>query len=211
MPTGLLTIGHSNHQLDHFIELLKRNHVNSIADVRSHPYSRFSPHFGRESLQPALRLHGIQYVFLGRELGARREERECYVDGQARYDLIAQSGLFRQGIDRVIRRSASFRVALMCSEKDPITCHRMILVARELQRASVDVSHIREDGAVESQQDCEVRLLKSLRLSSGDLLSSREQMVEFAYDQQGLRIAWTEDAAGGREGNRSGHYAEDGR
>ena len=192
MSGRIVTIGHSNHSLDVFVDLLKSHAIDSVADVRSHPYSRFSPHFSRDQLQPALRSQEIQYVFLGRELGARREERDCYVDGQARYDLIIRLPSFREGIARVIRGCAKFNVALMCSEKDPIDCHRLVLICRELRNMDVSISHVREDGSLETQEDCESRLLCLAELPPGDLFSSREQMVNLAYDHQARKIAWSE-------------------
>ncbi len=206
MRRALYTIGHSNHSADAFVELLCRNGINAIADVRSTPYSKFSPQFNRESLSTVLRHHAIQYMFFGRELGARREERDCYVGNQARYDLIAKSKLFRQGLDRVLDGAASNAVALMCSEKDPVTCHRMVLVCRELRASGFDLRHVLADGSVESNTEAENRLLDLAELPQGDLFSTRETLVEQAYDRQARRIAWTEreatelqDAAAPRE------------
>jgi uncharacterized protein (DUF488 family) len=196
MNRALYTIGHSNHDADAFVALLRRSGISAIADVRSSPYSKFSPQFNRETLSTVLRNHGIQYVFLGRELGARREERDCYVGNQARYDLIAKSPLFREGIDRVVSGAATHSVALMCAEKDPITCHRMVLVCRELRTTGLDLRHVLEDGAVESNLEAENRLLDLADLPRGDLFRPREALVEEAYDRQARRIAWTErDAA----------------
>jgi len=192
MNRRLYTIGHSNHSADAFVELLRRNGINAIADVRSSPYSKFSPQFNRETLSAVLRNHGVQYVFLGRELGARREERDCYVGNQARYDLIARSKLFREGLDRVLAGAASHTVALMCAEKDPVTCHRMVLVCRELRASGLDLWHALEDGSVESNTEAENRLLDELNLPRGDLFLPRDALVEEAYDLQARRIAWTE-------------------
>jgi uncharacterized protein (DUF488 family) len=200
MNRALYTIGHSNHDADAFVDLLCRSGISAIADVRSSPYSKFSPQFNRETLSTVLRNQGIQYVFLGRELGARREERECYVGNQARYDLIAKSPLFREGIDRVISGAATHSVALMCAEKDPITCHRMVLVCRELRATGLDLRHVLEDGAVESNLEAENRLLDLADLPRGDLFRPREALVEEAYDRQARRIAWTEREAAGAPG-----------
>jgi uncharacterized protein (DUF488 family) len=200
MNRALYTIGHSNHDADAFVDLLRRSGISAIADVRSSPYSKFSPQFNRETLSTVLRSHGIRYVFLGRELGARREERECYVESQARYDLIAKSPLFREGIDRVVSGAATHSVALMCAEKDPITCHRMVLVCRELRTTGLDLRHVLEDGAVESNLEAENRLLDLADLPRGDLFRPREAVVEEAYDRQARRIAWTEREAVGAPG-----------
>jgi len=131
MNRVLHTIGHSNHGSAAFVDLLRRHAIDAIADVRSSPYSRVAPQFNREPLATLLRSRGIQYVFLGRELGARREERDCYVGSQARYDLIAKSRLFREGIERVLAGAASHAVG----------------------RAYVDHDHSLHDGRIASD-DC---------------------------------------------------------
>ena len=71
-PTGstVLTIGHSTHPTEAFIDLLQRHGVTAVADVRAAPYSRFNPQFNRESLAGSLVARGIAYVFLG--IGAGR-------------------------------------------------------------------------------------------------------------------------------------------
>ena len=96
----LFTIGHSTRTLDEFLSLLKQNEINAVADVRSSPFSRHMPHFNRDALQQSLKTHGIQYVFLGDELGARREEQECYVEGVAKYELIEKTAAFAEGLER---------------------------------------------------------------------------------------------------------------
>ena len=135
----LFTIGHSNHTEEHFTGLLADNTISAIADVRSQPYSQYTPHFNREVLENTLRELDIQYVFLGRELGARRHEESCYVDGKADYTRIAQLPLFRTGLERLFQGIERYRVAVMCSESDPITCHRTILICREIKKLHPDL------------------------------------------------------------------------
>lgn len=189
-PT-LLTIGHSAHDLDAFLRLLVKHAVTAIADVRSQPYSRMYPQFNRETLAAALRSAGVQYVYLGKELGARRDERAAYRDGQARYELIRPLPAFREGLERVRRGLASHRIALLCAEKDPLTCHRAILVCREL-RGELEISHIREDGSLESTAQLELRLLDAVGLAPENLFCTRAELIEQAYDLHAVRIAYTE-------------------
>ncbi|HEY9694894.1 MAG TPA: DUF488 domain-containing protein [Oculatellaceae cyanobacterium] len=99
----LLTIGHSNHTIDKFIALIEQHGVTAIGDVRSHPYSRFLPHFNRLALKEALEKKGIRYIFLGRELGARPNNPQCYVDGKAVYENIAATITFDEGIQKIMR------------------------------------------------------------------------------------------------------------
>ena len=125
----LFTVGHSTHNIETFLSLLTINGVTAIADVRSSPYSRFSPQFTREALKQSLRLANVAYTFLGKELGARSDNPACYRGGKVQYDLLAQQPAFADGIARVNEGMARYTIALMCAEKDPIECHRALLVA----------------------------------------------------------------------------------
>ena len=190
----LYTIGHSDHTTEHFVSLLDKHGVAAVADVRSSPYSRFAPQFNKETLQIALEDAHIQYVFLGRELGARRSENSCYEEDQARYARIKDLPLFRAGLDRLIRGLDQYVIALMCSEADPVTCHRTILICRELRhvRPDIEIVHILGDGNTETQADVEQRLVKQFKLEPelfGDL-SSTSGLIEKAYDKQAERIAY---------------------
>lgn len=187
----LLTIGHSVLELPRFLASLALNSVTAVADVRSKPYSRFNPAFNRESLAAALKAAGIAYVFLGEELGARRAEPEAYRAGQARYDLIRTLPAFARGLDRVRRGIETHRLALMCAEKDPLTCHRTILVCRAMRDDSLDIAHILDDGSIESSEQAERRLLGLMKISTDDLFSDYEGLVQRAYDLQSERIAYS--------------------
>jgi len=189
---SLFTIGHSDHEMPELIALLTRHGVNAVADVRSRPYSRFHGQFNRETLAEALHRVSIQYVFLGRELGARRIEPESYQNGQARYDLISRLPAFHDGLDRLRHGLASHRTALLCAEKDPITCHRMVLVCRQLRFESIEIRHILENGSIETTDQVEARLLEAVELPTEDLFHNREQLIEQAYDIQAERIAYVE-------------------
>src|SRR6266704_1874150 len=125
----IFTIGHSNLELGRFVSLLKQHVIQGVADVRSSPYSQYNPQFNREPLQRALGEQRISYVFLGEELGARRSEPECYVNGRADYSLIARTPAFIRGLERMLQGAWKMRVAMMYAEKDPIDCHRCILVS----------------------------------------------------------------------------------
>jgi uncharacterized protein (DUF488 family) len=197
-PAGiqqLFTIGHSDHETPEFLSLVARHGVDAIADVRSQPYSRFHSQFNRETLAGSLKNAGIQYVFLGRELGARRTEADSYVEKTARYDLISRLPAFREGLDRLRRGLASHRIALLCAEKDPITCHRTILICRHLRGHAIDIRHILDDGGIETNEQAESRLLEAVGLPPTHLFLSRADLIEQAYDLQGERIAYTESEA----------------
>jgi uncharacterized protein (DUF488 family) len=186
----LFTIGHSTHPIDEFIGLLKMHGITAVADVRSDPYSRYNPQFNRENLQPELKQHGIAYVFLGKELGPRSDDPGCYEDGKVSYQRLARTALFQEGLNRVRQGMASYRIALMCSEKDPVACHRTILVCRHLRSAGIQIRHILEDGSIEENDAVVKRLMELLKLSDENLFITPEEMVERAYDIQGDKIAF---------------------
>ncbi len=158
-PVQVLTVGHSNHSPETFLALLTRHGVTALGDVRSAPWSRFNPQFNRKALSASLSAAGIAYVWLGRELGGRPDDPACYRDGAVRYDLLAQTALYRQGIGRVLRGAAEHRLALMCAEKDPLHCHRTLLVSRSLEEEGLEVAHILADGALEPHESVMDRLL----------------------------------------------------
>jgi uncharacterized protein (DUF488 family) len=187
----LYTIGHSDHKLPVFLSLLSRHGITALADVRSQPYSRFNSQFDREHLCEALRIVGIKYVFLGRELGARRTEPESYEGNQARYELIRNLPVFKDGLGRIRQGLVSNRIALLCAEKDPLKCHRTILVCREMRKDPVEIVHILDDGSLESTADAETRLLRLFGFSQGHLFSDRVELIELAYDRQAESIAFS--------------------
>jgi uncharacterized protein (DUF488 family) len=201
MDGVVYTIGHSNHPPERFLELVERHGISAIVDVRSRPYSRMNPQFNRENLKRLLASRGIAYVFLGRELGARSEDPACYSDGKVQYDRLARTALFRQGIDRLTEGIETHRLALMCAEKDPLECHRTILVARELEARGVSVRHILEDGAAETHADTMERLREKLKLPDCDLFRTAEDVIEDAYRMQGERIAYEVEEEAGPPGS----------
>jgi len=150
----LFTIGHSSHTLDKFLSLLNHYQIELIIDTRSQPYSKYSPHFIAESLHGALTVAGIQYLFMGKELGGRPENKEFYdSDGHVLYWRLAGSALFKKGIRRVEQEIVTRRVAVMCSEEDPLGCHRRLLVGRVLIGRGIDLNHIRGDGHLQLEED----------------------------------------------------------
>jgi uncharacterized protein (DUF488 family) len=189
----VFTIGHSNLEIGKFVALLKEHGIQAIADVRSSPYSQYNPQFNREPLQKSLQEHGIAYVFLGQELGARRSERECYLEGRADYGLISQTPAFKRGIERVTQGAAKMRVALMCTEKDPIDCHRCILVTPHLRQQGLQVLHLLSDGSLEDHMQTEKRLLQVFALENKELFRSQDEVVAEAYKKQGEKVAYHED------------------
>jgi uncharacterized protein (DUF488 family) len=185
-----LTIGHSNHEFAAFCALLRRHQVTAIADVRSAPYSRRHPHFNKERLHADLQREEIAYVFLGAQLGARTKDRGCYANGRVQYDRLAATAEFQRGIDRLFVGARSYCVALMCAEREPLDCHRTVLIARALEQRGASVAHIHADGSLEAHGEALLRLIDLLCMAREDLLDSQEQLIAAALDRQAERIAW---------------------
>jgi uncharacterized protein (DUF488 family) len=166
----IFTVGHSNHSLEHFLQLLAGAEISAIADVRSKPHSRWSPHFNKEALASALGKNDVAYVFLGRELGGRPDDPTLLKNGRPDYGAMSRVDSFRVGIDRIIEGAKTHRIALMCAERDPLDCHRFLLVGRHLASRAVPVAHILASGEVENHAEAEARL--RARNPIGDLFNA---------------------------------------
>jgi uncharacterized protein (DUF488 family) len=158
--------------------------------VRSTPYSRRNPQFNKKPLADALEAKGIAYVSLGTELGARSEDPACYEAGRVQYRRVAQTDLFRQGIERLLAGAQRYRVALMCAEKEPLDCHRTLLVSRALEAKGAAITHILADGSVEPNRDTMLRLVKKTGLAKDDLFADRTQLIDDACAIHEQRIAY---------------------
>lgn len=188
----VLTVGHSTHSWERFVALLLNSNVTAVADVRTYPYSRRYPQFNRDDLSEGLRLDRISYVFLGKELGGRPAERRLYCDGVADYEKMAQTTEFCKGIDRIVEGSRKHRIALMCSERDPLDCHRCLLVGRALAKRGIRVSHILGAGDVVSHAEIEDRLLKLSGGTTDDLFVPRAEQLSAAYRDRARKVAFVE-------------------
>jgi uncharacterized protein (DUF488 family) len=187
----ILTIGHSRHSLERFIALLEGAGATAVADVRSAPVSRFSPHFNKTALAAALTARSIDYIFLGQELGGRPEQKAMYTQGVADYEKMATTPNFQAGIARLMEAAEQNRVAAMCSEADPVDCHRCLLVARALAGEGIEISHVLASGEVMTHAAAEDRLLELANLAeAGLLLSSRDDRLAEAYRVRARKIAY---------------------
>ena len=192
----VFTVGHSNHPPDAFVNLLIRHGIDEVADVRSAPYSRYTPHFNHDALSGLLDDVGIGYAFLGGELGGRPADRSCYdAGGRVIYDRVAETDGFDDGLRRIIRSADDRRIALLCSEKEPLECHRTLLVARSLARRGVAVEHILADGESEAHDAALSRLLDILKLpQQGDLFRTRDDVIAEALHRQAQKFAYVDAA-----------------
>jgi uncharacterized protein (DUF488 family) len=185
----VFTIGYSQLSATKFIQLLDVHGVNAVCDVRSNPSSRSNPAFSQSRLKGWLKTHDISYVPLCRELGARPTDRSVYIDGCVSYRLLAATDYFERGIERVAAGAERFNIALMCAERDPITCHRTILVAPALAKRGIEIEHIWDDGRVEDHEDAIKRLVRTL--GYGEQSSEHPKLVEdAAFEAQGRKLAY---------------------
>ncbi len=193
---AVFTVGHSNHPLEGFVALLLQHGVAALADVRSVPHSRRYPHFNRAALAAALETRGIGYVFLGRELGGRTRDPALYEHGRVSYERILRTEQFRAGIGRVLRGAARHTIVLMCAEREPLDCHRTLLVARALDLRGLEILHIHADGRLERHADAMDRLVEKFGLhAEGDLFrgpSSRAELVAEAMARQARKVAYSD-------------------
>lgn len=155
MGKKIFSIGHSNHPIEKFISLLRQNNIELVVDTRSQPYSKFAPQFSTPSIEAALKTNGIDYLFLGKELGGRPQEPEFYdSEGHVLYWKLANTARLREGLQRLEDQAKKKRVAIMCSEEDPTCCHRRLLVGKVLSGRGTSLEHIRSDGRL--QMDAEL-------------------------------------------------------
>ena len=184
----LMTIGHSNLPADRFITLLRDSEVSAVIDVRSVPFSRWCPWFSSKPLATGLAAQGLAYLQLGDELGGRPRDPQLYCDGIADYEAMARRPEFRAGLDRVIDETRHHRVCLLCSEREPLDCHRCLLVGRALAEQGLTPGHIRADGTIEPHAVTEQRLLQ---LAGGEveLFGDPAARLADAYRQRARRVA----------------------
>jgi uncharacterized protein (DUF488 family) len=191
MTNEIFTIGHSNHTTEQFLALLRAHGVNAVADVRSSPRTRVNPDFCSPQIEKVLASAGISYVFLGEELGARSSDESCYEGGKVVYSRLARQHIFQQALDRIEMGSEKFLIALLCAEKEPLECHRCILVARHLVARDLKVSHILADGLKEEHAATIARLKQTFRLAQQqDMFMGEAELTDMAYGLQEEKIAY---------------------
>ena len=158
--------------------------------MRSQPYSRRNPQFNKDRLAASLAQHHIAYVFLGRELGARSEDETVYEGGKVQYPRLMATPLFQSGIQRVLAGAEKYRIALMCAEREPLDCHRTLLVSRALEATGVSIMHIMRDASLEPQDQTMSRLIDLVGLSKDDMFQDRADLVAAACNLRENQIAY---------------------
>jgi uncharacterized protein (DUF488 family) len=196
----IFSVGHSHHERAALISLLQGAGINAVADVRSHPFSQRLPQFNRAPLEAALREQGIDYVFLGDLLGGRPPQPRVYdAEGRVDYEKVRATAWFQRGLDRLLQGAERFAIAMLCSEADPLDCHRGLMIAPALVERGVLPWHLRRDGTLESTRELEERLLAVTRVGHGVLdglfaaqvsEQERRELLAEAYRVQARRKAY---------------------
>jgi uncharacterized protein (DUF488 family) len=191
--TEILSIGHSTLDYPSFALRLKAEGVTAVADVRTAPYSRHQPHFSRNELKSALARDSITYVFLGKELGGRPDRLDVYTDGVADYEKMARTSDFMSGLERLEKGARIYRVAMMCSERNPLDCHRCLLVARALKEQGHYVRHLLPEGRTLDQGQIEEQLLAMADRVEEDMFASQQDRLAEAYRLRARKVAFVEN------------------
>lgn len=190
----IFTVGHSNYEAEQFIKILHSHSIKMLVDVRSAPYSKYCLQFNKDVIEQVLVNNGIKYLFLGKELGARPRDQNCYVNGKVSFDKLQNSEPFKQGILRLLVQMKKGNIVIMCSEKEPINCHRAILISRVLIRQGVTVKHILSEAELLDHKELEEQLLKKYKIEKTlfDNESSDDLNLQEAYQEQEKVISYQE-------------------
>lgn len=195
----IFTIGYAGFEIEDFIKVLKEHNINSLIDVRSTPFSKFHTDYNKPLLCKVLHEKGIVYRNYNKEFGARQDNKIYYPNGYLDFSMFTKSNVFIEGMQKIIKAiPLGYNFVLMCSEKDPITCHRAIMISKAFYDNGVSINHILSDGQIITQSDIEARLL-DMYYPDRDQLSlfaeqlSVEEMIKNCYRSQNEKIGYRLD------------------
>nr|WP_319372399.1 DUF488 domain-containing protein [uncultured Methanobacterium sp.] len=159
MSTKIFTIGHSNHPFSRFMELIQKQDIKMVVDVRTRPYSKYTPYYSRKPLEEGLKEYQVKYVYLGNKIGGKPDDAKFYHDGQLLYHLLEADEKYQEGLKILLELARDNRIVVMCSEEDPYHCHRHHLISQSLLKNNFQITHIRGDGNLEKvRNDYQTRL-----------------------------------------------------
>jgi uncharacterized protein (DUF488 family) len=189
MSDFIRTIGYAGHTRDSLLARLKIEHVTAVADIRTYKNSSYWTAFDSDSFGSFLRDNGIAYVFLGDQLGGKPRNPALYPDGKLDYERMAATDGFQAGLDRLERGASKFELCIMCAEKDPMDCHRGLIVAPEMQKRGMDFRHLLADGSSEPHAETEARMIAATNTDGPDLFADPSDTLYRAYAAQRRRCA----------------------
>ncbi|TXT19365.1 MAG: hypothetical protein FD133_363 [Erysipelotrichaceae bacterium] len=218
MNNTVYTIGHSTHTIEEFVRILKTNEINCICDVRSSPFSKFVPQFNRDVLKENLKKNKIEYLEFGKEFGARRTNPGLIENGIVSFEKVAKDETFISGVNRMLNGlNKGYKMALMCSEKDPVECHRNVLVSRNLAKLGIEIIHILSDGTIQTNAELEEAMISkyikpadrkeinerkqyprtllddNIEPQISNIVESKISLIELAYERANERIGYRKD------------------
>lgn len=197
MTKIIYTIGHSTHDINYFLQLIKNFHINCIVDVRSVPASSYAPQYNKEPLLNFLKDNGVTYMHFADEFGARHIEPELLdYDGKVDFEKVRNSRNFQNGVERIRQGiNKGFTIALMCSESDPFNCHRFSMISVALEKDGFNVLHILKDKTIKTNAQLESQLLKKYdkKLPKPDLFTTvtLNEQLKVAYRLRNKEIAFS--------------------
>ncbi len=190
------TIGHSTYDVEYFIELLRKNSIDTIVDVRSVPYSKYASQYNREVLKQCLKYENIRYIYMGDILGARYKDPKLLFDsGKVDFKKVQKSKLFLEGIARLQDGIAKgYNISLMCSERETFDCHRFVLISGFLAKIGTAVEHIYPDKVVsQAQMERQLLIKYHKKLHKRDLFChsiTQALQLQLAYELRNKDIAY---------------------
>lgn len=188
---ALFSIGYSGFwdNMSGFVDMLKKFDIKVLIDVRSKPYSVHSPEFNKENLESVLNQSGIYYRNYATEFGAQQENRSLYPNGYLDFELFSRSRAFQRGVEKVRKSVAQgYKLAFMCAEKEPIHCHRTILVSKAFSDMGYEIIHILPNGNTKTQHDVDNELMIENPPSFFD--DANENALTIAYRKQNEKIGF---------------------
>lgn len=211
----IFTIGHSNLSLEEFLGLLRAQRIEVLVDVRSVPHGGYARHFDKEELAPALKAGGVRYLFMGEQLGGRPNDAHLYSERRARngkierycdYDKVRDWPPFRDGVSRLREGARTYRIAVMCAERDPLNCHRGLLIAEVLRARGGRILHLIEKDRVEDHEQTRWRAVPEKKRDELRRLpgTNRESLIAQFLRAQAVEVAHREAGASSTEADQQG-------
>jgi uncharacterized protein (DUF488 family) len=194
----IYTVGHSTHPLEFFLELLEEYAINCVIDVRSVAASGYNPQYNKEALSNFLKNHHVSYLHFAEEFGARHSDPDLLDnEGKVDFEKVRKSWNFKKGVERLWQgANKGFTIALMCSESDPLDCHRFSMISIALEKDGFEMKHILKDKTSKTNAQLELDLLKKYdkKIPKPDLFEpvvSVANQLKVAYRLRNKEIAYS--------------------